>query len=123
MSMNDTTPLIVREGEPATMLAAIVTLARDPAVDVTKLEALLKMQEQMVARQAEVAFTRALSELPPIRVKKNGTVELGQGKGSYPFARWEDIDLVIGPLLTERGFRLIFDSAPRQGDGGGLTVT
>lgn len=123
----DNQAIVVRDGAPASILAAIVTLARDPAVDVTKLDALLKMQERMEGRQAEVAFTRALADLPPIRVKKNGKVTLlrkdGTDGGTYPFAKWEDIDLIIGPLLHEKGFRLTFDSAPRQGDGGGLVVT
>jgi hypothetical protein len=112
----------VNGGGERTLLNAIVELARDPSMDVAKLDALMQMQERMERRQAEIAFSRALADLPAIRVKKNGRVDLGQGKGSYPFARWEDIDLIIGPLLAAQGFRLTFDSQPRQGDGGGLVV-
>lgn len=105
------------------MVGAIIALASNPNLNVATLEALVQMQERMEKRQAEVAFVRALASLPAIRVKKNGRVELGAGKGSYPFARWDDIDTIISPMLKERGFRLIFDSQPRVGDGGGLTVT
>jgi len=107
---------------PRSLLSAIVELARDPNMDVAKLDALMQMQERMERRQAEIAFTRALAEFPTIRVKKNGRVDLG-AKGSYAFARWEDIDKIIGPLLHEHGFRLTFDSQPRPGDGGGLIIT
>lgn len=108
---------------PQTMASQIIALASNPNLNVETLQALVTMQERMEKRQAEIAFTEALASLPAIRVKKNGRVELGAGKGSYPFARWEDISLVIEPLLSERGFRLTFDSQPRQGDGGGLVVT
>jgi hypothetical protein len=124
MSDAESTALTVQEG-PGALLNAIVQLAKDPAVDVAKLDALLQMQERMERRQSEVEFSRALARLSPKmpRVKKNGRVELGQGKGSYPFARWEDIDRIIRPLMAEEGFTLDFDSQPRSGDGGGLIVT
>ncbi len=109
------------------MLAVIERAAANPAIDPAKMMALLELQERMMARQGEIEFNRALAELPPIRVKKNGRVSLirkdGTDGGTYPFAKWEDIDLIISPLLQAAGFRLIFDSAPRQGEGGGLVVT
>lgn len=108
---------------PRTLVSAIVELARDPAVDVVKLQALVEMQERMERRQAEVEFSQALARLPAFRVKKNGKVDLGPGKGSYPFARWEDIDAIVRPLMAAEGFTLSFDSQSRQGDGGGLVVT
>lgn len=120
----------VAEG-PGALLSAIVGMARDPTVDVAKLDALLHMQERMEAREAErefaAAFGRLSADLP--RVKKNGTIDLGvdkqsgKARGQLPFARWEDIDKVIRPLMAREGFTLSFDSAPRAGDGGGLVVT
>lgn len=117
--------------EPGTLLAAIVGMAKDQAVDVLKLKEIMAMQERLEARQAErnfiAAFARLSAKLP--RVKKNGTITLGkdkqsgQDRGSIPFARWEDIDKVIRPLMVEEGFTLSFDSAMRPGEGGGLVVT
>lgn len=116
---------------PGALLNAIVSMAKDSSVDVAKLDALLGMQERMEARQAErefaAAFGRLSADLP--RVKKNGTIDLGVDKqngkvrGSLPFARWEDIDKVIRPLMIREGFTLSFDSDPRPGEGGGLIVT
>lgn len=118
--------IAVVESPVVTMLAVVARAAADPGVDVAKMEALLRIQRELMADQARAefntAFARLSAKLP--RVKKNGTVELGSGKGSYPFAKWEDIDRIIRPMLAEEGFGgLTFESAPRQGDGGGLIVT
>lgn len=115
--------------EPRTLLAAIVQLASNPAVDVQKLDALLNMQERMEVRQAEIEFNQALARLSQKmpRVNKNGTVTLktkeGKDSGSYQFAKWQDIDRIIRPLMAEEGFSLSFDSQQRQGEGGGIIVT
>jgi hypothetical protein len=108
---------------PATLLAAILQLARDPSVDVNKLRELLAMQERLEARQAEAAFNTALhaaqTDMP--RVPKNGRVRLGDGKGGYDFATWEDMDTALRPIMQRHGFSLSFDTTQR--DGGGMVVT
>ena len=116
--------LTVTDG-PGALLNAIVKMASDPAIDVAKLDALLQMQERMERRAAEVEFSAAFARLSGVmpRVKKNGRVELGQGKGSYPFAKWEDIDRIIRPAMDAEGFTLSFTSQVRPGEGGGLIVT
>lgn len=123
-------PPAIQEG-PGALLSAIVHLAKDPAVDVAKLQALLDMQRSMEDRQAEIEFNRALASLPPMHVKKNGLIDLtskedkaaNRTRKPVPFAKWEDIANVIEPMLEAAGFRLMFDTAPRQGDGGGLVIT
>lgn len=112
------------EQMPRDMLSAIVMLAKDPSVDVAKLGALVEMQERMELRQAKVEFSRALTRLSGKlpRVKKNGTVDLGSGKGSFAFAKWEDMDRIIRPLMDEEGFTLSFDSSQRAEQGGGIIV-
>lgn len=115
----------ISEG-PGALLGAIVQLAQNPSVDVTKLQALLDMQERMETRQAEIEFNRALARLPAFRVKKNGMIPLPSKDGivrNVAFAKWEDIAAIIEPMLEQEGFRLVFDSQPRAGDGGGLIVT
>ena len=125
-----TRAVAIQEG-PGALLTAIVQMARDPSVDADKLEKLLAMQERMEAREAERQFNQAMMRLPPIHVKKNGTIDLtskedraaGRAGKSVPFAKWEDMAAVVEPLLEREGFRLSFDSIPRPGDGGGLIVT
>lgn len=124
---------VVSHEVPGNLLSAIVTMAKDPSVDVEKLQALLAMQERLEARQAEAeynaAFARLQMKLP--RIKKNGVLEYpidkmkpdGPKRKIANFAKWEDVDTAIRPLLDEEGFSLSFNSAPRVGDGGGLLVT
>ena len=128
ISAIEPTQLAVVNDGPGALLSAIVQLAKDPAVDVAKLEALLGMQARMEGRQAEAEFNRAFHAMEPNlpRVKKNGHVEYKKGdkvEKAFKFARWEDVDAGIRPILREHGFSLAFDTAPRQGDGGGLVVT
>ena len=108
--------------QPGSMLAVIVAAATNPAVDVAKLKELMAMQERLEERQATRTFNQALArvtrEMP--RVAKNGTIELG-GKGSIPFAKWEDMDEMIRPRMEAEGFTLSFDSSIR--DGGGAVIS
>jgi hypothetical protein len=71
-------------------------------------------------QQFNEAFHRLQLEMP--RIKKDGAVEY-KGKEAFKFATWEAIDAVIRPILQREGFSLSFDSAQRQGDGGGIVVT
>jgi hypothetical protein len=102
---------------PIQVLSVILSMARDSSLDISKLQTLLEMQQKMEARQAEIEYIRALARLAAQlpQVPKNGRVTLGTGKGSYPFAKWEDMDKVIRPLMAEEGFVLTFDSTPQQG--------
>ncbi len=118
---------------PGTMLAIIARAAADPAVDVSKMQSLLEMQRQLMADQARAefnaAFARAAAQMP--RVKKNGAIEHPKNKNEpdgpkrkiSSYARLEEIDSAIRPILDAEGFALSFDTQPRTGDGGGLIVT
>src|SRR5712671_2893952 len=74
----------------------------------------MDLQERHETRQAEIAFNKAFGKMQPRlpRIRKDGTVSLGSGKGSYSFAEWEDIDFIIRPILDEYGFTLSFTSEP-----------
>jgi hypothetical protein len=83
-------------------VALFERLARDPSVDVEKLERLIGMQERILAHQARAAFNAAFSvmqgELPAITEK--GRTD----KGKY--ARLEDIVARVRPILERHGFAL-----------------
>ena len=100
------------------MLAIIATAASDPRVDVTKMTALLEMQEKLLAREAQGEFNTALARMntDDLRVTKNGMVSV-PGKVSYKFAKWEDMDRIIRPLMQREGFTLSFDTAPNPTGG------
>src|SRR5690242_9609970 len=97
---------------PQTVLEIIADAATNPQVDPAKLAALFDLKERVDARDAEMAFNQAFARLQPKlpRVKKNGTIDLGRGGKAISFAKWEDVDAVIRPLLTEEGFSLSFTS-------------
>lgn len=82
-------------------------LARDPAVDVAKLERLIAMHERVLALQAKAAFDRAYAqmqaELPEIDEKGQILVK-GQVRNTY--ARLEDIRAAVTPVLERHGFAL-----------------
>lgn len=128
--MSETTQIVVQDrAEPQSEASAIMTLiaraSSDPSVDVSKMEALFNLQERVMARQAEAEFNaahaRVVAQMP--RVPKNGIVSLGTGKGGYNFAKWEDIDRLLRPMMIAEGFSMIFDMAAKEGGGAVVTAT
>lgn len=113
---------VTRADASSNMLSIIAQAAADPRVDVIKMTALLDLQEKLLNREAQSEFNRALARMntDDLRVHKNGLVSLGPGKPSYKFAKWEDMDRVIRPLMQENGFTLSFDTTTTA--TGGLVV-
>jgi len=112
------------------MLAIISRAASDPTVDMAKLEKLLDMQERIMAKQAEIDFNIAYSHISKLmpRITKKGVVGYKEDKNdkksatveAFRFARYEDIDEIIRPILVESGFALSYNTEPR--DGGGIIM-
>ncbi len=98
------------EEQPQSILAVIARAAADPHIDVSKMQALLDMQERYEKRQAEIEFSAAMARLMPRlpRIEKNGTIPDNEGRIRSRFARYEDIDRVTRPLLAEEGFAISF---------------
>ncbi len=100
----------------ASLIDVIARAARDPNVDIDKMERLLEMQERIQARQAKVDFTTAKiamrDELPTIDMRgrivirdKNDPNKVIQ---ETPFARFEDIHAAVMPVLARHDFDLSF---------------
>lgn len=91
------------------LLEVIAKAARDPNVDIDKMERLVEMQERVQARDAEQAFNVAFAamqpNLPHITVK-NKIVHGGKVISEY--ADWPSISAAITPILSEFGFSLNF---------------
>lgn len=102
------------------MFAMIERAARDPAVDIDKLERLMQMKVDADAKQARADFDAAMAdmqpELPAIGERGKAVV---QGQTRYTFALWEDINTAIKPVLMRHGFALTF----RTSFTDGITVT
>lgn len=93
--------------ETAAILAMIERAARDPAVDITKIERLMEMRDRQEAKAAERAFNVSMNaaqgEMRPI-----GADALNpQTKSKY--ATYAKLDSVLRPIYTKHGFSLSFD--------------
>lgn len=97
--------------EPRTVLDVVAAAAQDPNIDPAKMSALLDMQLRILEVEREKAFNLALAklqgEMPTIT--KHGKAD------RYKFARYEDIDAALRPLLTEHGFSYIFVETEEKG--------
>src|SRR5262249_20316019 len=107
---------------PAHSLAEFMQgVLRDPNVPVDKLDALWRMRKELLAEEHREAFDAAFAsmqaELPQVR--KDGTIDLttkdGKRHGLVKFAKWEDMDKVIRPILAKYGFALRFDNVYEEG--------
>lgn len=82
-------------------------LAKDPAVDVEKLERLIAMQERIMRHNAKAAFDGAFAqmqaELPEI--DERGQI-VASGKVRSTYAKLEDIHVAIKPVLKAHGFAM-----------------
>lgn len=96
--------------EAAGFLSVIERAARDPNVDIDKMERLLEMQERIIARNSRAAYASALAELQPALpvIAEKGEIKNRAGEVQSRYARWEDINQTIRPLLHAHGFSLSF---------------
>ena len=115
-------PVIKTEAQQ--LMDMIGALATNPQADVAKFNALLDLKERIVSKQAEAefndAYVKLVREIP--RIKRTGSVSYKE-KEAFKFAPWEQIDIIIRPLLEKHGFALTFDTAPKADGGAIITGT
>lgn len=99
------------------LMQVIERAARDPSVDIERMERLLQMHERLVAKQAEAAYAEALARLQPKLplIQERGEIKNNSGNVQSRYARWEDIVGVITPILASEGFSLSFRIAHPDG--------
>lgn len=101
----------------ASVMEVIARASNDPNVDVAKMEALLNMQERLMKMQAEQQFNADLvalqAEVP--RVSKDGRVLNKAGGVQSRYARYEDVDAAVRPLMNKYGFAISYDNPKIQG--------
>lgn len=112
--MNAVSKLEEPQGEVATysggLLEVIARAARDPGVDIDKMERLIAMQERVQVRDARISYFAALAELQPALpvIDERGGIKDRSGKVQSTYALWEDVNEAIRPALSEHGFALSF---------------
>jgi ERF superfamily len=132
-------------GAPDPYLAMIERAARDPAVDLAKLQGLMAMKKEVEADRASIAFAEAFIELqqdlPSIdrkgrivvyskalreRAEKEGpqVFEGQEPQQKTPYAQLDDILEAIREPLHKHGFSLRFEhDAPAAGDSYRIITT
>lgn len=97
--------------DTASIMAVIDRAARDPSVDVEKMERLMQLYERIAARQAETAYSEAMNaaqeEMGPVSQDASNP----QTRSKY--ASFAALDKAIRPIYARHGFSLSFDT----GDG------
>ena len=93
--------------ETAAIFQIIERAARDPNVDLDKMERLMAMRERELNRSAEQAFNEAMksaqSEMRTVGTDANNS----QTRSKYaPYAK---LDAVLRPIYTSHGFSVSFD--------------
>jgi len=121
------------QSEIGALISIIERAARDPSVDIDKMQRLMEMQERIMERNARAAYAAALSEMQPELpvIGRKGRIEVrekdAQGKRtgdlqqSTKYALWEDINEGIRPVLAKHGFALSFRVGMAQ--DGKITIT
>ena len=90
-----------------TYLDMILKAARDPSVDITKMERLMALRERMIGAEAEKAFNEAMRDVQQAlpRVFRNAKSESGK------YATLEAIDIASRPIITVQGFAESYGTA------------
>jgi len=95
--------------ETAAIIQVIERAASNKDVDIEKLQKLLDMQERIMAKNAEMAFNTAMAEMQaelPV-ITERGEIRVG-GILRSKYARFEDINEAVKPILQKHGFAMTF---------------
>ena len=93
------------ERDPSVMFER---LARDPQVDVLKLEKLMDLHERAMARLAQEHFNAAMSDAQTDMRPVAADASNPQTRSKY--ASYAALDLAVRPIYTKHGFGLSFDT-------------
>lgn len=112
--MQGPTSALPVQSEAAAVLSIIERAARDPSVDIVKLQQLMEMREKIAARTAESEFDRALTAaqqaMGRVRTDSNNL----QTKSRY--ASYGALDAAMRPNYTANGFALSFNTESPSAD-------
>ncbi len=113
-------PAKMPTADPTGMIALIREVAINPNVDVGKMKAILDMQERILDRNAKAEFDAALADMQPdlptidqkgrieIREKDRDGKRTGDVQQSTKYAKLEDINEAIRPIIGKHGFAISF---------------
>lgn len=114
------------KSDTGSILGAIMQAASNAAIDADKVERLMGMYQTIRAEEAKRAYRAALPAMQAAlpMIDQNGRIEIKKNDvviQSTPYAKWEDINAAIQPVLVQHGFGLFF--RPGTAADGKVTVT
>ena len=102
------------QAEPTSFISLIERAARDPNVDIDKLERLIAVKERQELRAGEQAFNEAMSkaqaEMRPV------AADLHNSQTRSRYASYAALDRAMRPIYTQHNLSLSFDTEP-AGEG------
>lgn len=98
----------VPASEASAVLSMIERAARDPSVDINKLQQLMEMRERIEARNAEAGFDRALTAAQAAMGRVRTDSNNPQTRSRY--ASYGALDAAMRPVYTQHGFALSFNT-------------
>lgn len=96
--------------ESTTIFQVIERAARDPNVDIDKLERLLQLQERMQERQATGDFDNAMADAQEQMRQVRADANNPQTRSKY--ASYSQLDAALRPVYSRHGFAISFDTEP-----------
>jgi ERF superfamily protein len=103
----------VATSDAAALIHTITQAAKDPTVDINKLERLMAMHEKIVARDSERAFNVAMVACQSDLRQVAPDADNPQTRSKY--ATYAKLDSVLRPIYTKHGFSLSFDEGEAPG--------
>lgn len=109
--MTAATKIAIREDVPPLadmdpLITMIERAARDPSIDIDKMERLVAMQERAQARAAEQSFNEAMSKAQAEMRRVSADSSNPQTRSRY--ASYAALDKSMRPIYTKNGFALSF---------------
>lgn len=101
--------LVPKHDALAPDIAALVErIVTNPDADVSKLAALLDVNERILNRNAKAAFDEAFSRMWPElpEIDERGVIRQKDGSIKSRYAKYEDIQSAVRPILKQYGFAL-----------------
>lgn len=99
-------------GAPGTLIEFLARAVRDPSIDVHKLEAIYRMQREIINDDRRAQFHEAMNlvqaEMQPV-VRDARNAEKGN-----KYATLEAVDAAIRPIYAKHGFALGFTETPND---------
>lgn len=109
---------------PTQTVSMFERLAKDPSVDVSKLERLIELQKDVLRVQAKAAFDAAFSRMQAVlpEVDEKGAIKDKNGGVRSRYARLEDIHHAVKPILRDHGFAIRHRTEWPEGQKGVIRV-